>query len=59
MTIRSTVTKQSNMILHFFFLIVLSICRSYVFLNLSIYRLVYAVCINLLPSNLPYKAVIG
>ena len=45
MAIRSTVTKHSNKILHFFFLIALSICYSYIFLNLSIYRLVYVVCI--------------
>ena len=59
MIIRSTVTKQSDMILHFFFLIALSICHSYIFLNLSIYRFVYAVCINSLPSYLLYKGVIG
>lgn len=36
MIIKSVVTEQSNMILHFFFLITLSIYHSYVFLNLSI-----------------------
>ena len=46
MAIRSTVTKQSNMILYFFFLIALSVCLYYVFLNLSIYRIVYAVHMN-------------
>ena len=43
MTIRKTVAKQNNMILHFFFLIELSICYPYVFLNLSIYRLIYII----------------
>ena len=37
---------------------VLFICYSYVFLNLSIYRLVYAVSIYPLPSYLFYKTII-
>ena len=38
---------------------VLFVCYFYVFLNLSIYRLVYAVSIYSLPSYPLYKTVIG
>ena len=38
---------------------VLFVCYFYVFLNLSIYKSIYAVSIYPLPSKLLYKAIVG